>query len=686
MKKFAKILMCAICTFCLGFLFTACGEEETPPEPPAPPAAPAAQEVSVTPEVGIVNSLTAYGVLPGITATATCNGQTVEGSIAWVENQEIVLEKLSYNWTFTPSDTSKYLVKNGTYTFEGIEIQKATPIPEQTSITLDVDNPSATKVKMFVGSREIDGTFAWTTTSNLIAGNRVDLDYTFTSNDINCENVEGTISVMPLGSPKMTGFKTNQFFSTGAGGLNVIQLSFEYGNVKDIPGTLTFEESELVPGKNTLHYIFTPTDADRYLPVSGTIEVVAFDGTGTTVDPYMISDADQLMLIASDAVRGNFKLNDNIDLSGINLSEIDAENVNSIKSIISGAFTGTFDGGGYTLFGLDASNTDFTITIFERLEGGATIKNLTVSGLGQISLVAELNGSGMVQIDGVTMSGSAKNASNNYAPFAIYVSGEVQSEFEQNELKVLFNNCTNAYEVVGTGKVSAFVAYVIDGRLSKLSFEGCKNEANVFGDYAGLFVGYASSEYISKNISSVNDCENIGSIKGAQNASLFGYHDTQTTHDGFTNSGTIAKVETISDGISLTESGLSITTFKEGVYRVEVVMTIVLKKDDSTTRLTQLLATAEDVRNLPNEKVQLADIVLMNDMSGFTYGNNEDGSLVRLVTDPETNEKSYVICQRNADGYDANWTLDGAPYITIYYYDANGEIMGASAPISLVNA
>ncbi|WP_316559228.1 heavy-metal-associated domain-containing protein [Methanimicrococcus stummii] len=107
------------------------------------------------------------------------------------------------------------------------------------------------------------------------------------------------------------------------------------------------------------------------------------DGSGTVADPYQIETADQL-----DRVRyhldGNFILIDDINLSGysnweplgtfIPASEEDEEN-----PIIKRAFTGTFNGDGYSISDVSVNSEDIAVGLFGCVVGST--KAITIEGM-----------------------------------------------------------------------------------------------------------------------------------------------------------------------------------------------------------------------------------------------------------------------------------------------------------------
>ena len=99
------------------------------------------------------------------------------------------------------------------------------------------------------------------------------------------------------------------------------------------------------------------------------------NGSGTEEDPYLISDAEQLALL-SELSQANtfedtyFELTADITLEG--------ENNHTPIGAFACAFGGTFDGKGHTISGAHIKNAGDGSGFFAAIQGGATIKNLTL--------------------------------------------------------------------------------------------------------------------------------------------------------------------------------------------------------------------------------------------------------------------------------------------------------------------
>lgn len=91
-------------------------------------------------------------------------------------------------------------------------------------------------------------------------------------------------------------------------------------------------------------------------------------GIAIAEDEIHISTVEQLSAINTDStsLAGNYVLDNNIDLTGYSWTAIGPSN--------SASFTGTFDGNGYSITGLEGAQGVFSIV------NGGTVKNLRVEG------------------------------------------------------------------------------------------------------------------------------------------------------------------------------------------------------------------------------------------------------------------------------------------------------------------
>ncbi len=149
-------------------------------------------------------------------------------------------------------------------------------------------------------------------------------------------------------------------------------------------------------------------------------------------------------------------------------------------------FTGSFNGGGHTVSGLDLTgySTDY-VALFGYV-ANATIENLTVSGK-------------------VSTTGS-------------YVSGIVGRAYKNG---VVIKNCINLCTVTGSEDVGGIIGRLEPGSLDATVF-GCKNEGTVSGTtQVGGIIGLSSQ---SNGTTTVEKCYNKGTVNGeASVGGIVGY-------------------------------------------------------------------------------------------------------------------------------------------------------------------
>ena len=269
------------------------------------------------------------------------------------------------------------------------------------------------------------------------------------------------------------------------------------------------------------------------------------NGLGTTDSPFLVANADDLKLFR-DAVNGK-KINKSISLVSIpaacaeltaNIDLDSSEEWTPISEYTgkgNGTFyKGTFDGGGYTISGLKVSGGDY-VGLFGCINGGATIKNLKVSGkvtgkdyVGGI--VGRADGSAKIQncqnycevessggrqhtggIVGYAKDSSTISDCGNVGKVSLsspgpggYVVGGVVGWKENGTVQ----NCYNVGQVSGTGfnvDAGGIVGYISNGGV-----QNCYNEGAVSAivTQSGNVGGVVSANYQS----TVQDCYNVGAL------------------------------------------------------------------------------------------------------------------------------------------------------------------------------
>ena len=223
-------------------------------------------------------------------------------------------------------------------------------------------------------------------------------------------------------------------------------------------------------------------------------------GNGTANDPYKIATAEQLEKFAelvndytSPDTDACAVLTADINLSGVG-------NWTPIGDSSNNQYSGSFDGDGHTISGLNIAGSDDYQGLFGYVYQGGTVQNLTVdgtvSGAGTVGgIVAQNYGT----IQNCTNTGTVTGTYDYVGGVVGYNSGSVE-------------NCYNTGTVSG-GVVGGVVGY----NSSSSTVENCYNTGavNSSGSNVGGVVGY-------NNGGTVTNCYNTGSVSGSGSSSFVG--------------------------------------------------------------------------------------------------------------------------------------------------------------------
>ena len=208
-------------------------------------------------------------------------------------------------------------------------------------------------------------------------------------------------------------------------------------------------------------------------------------GSGTETDPYQIRTAEGLKWFRDKV--NNAKTSDETKICVVLTADIDLKNeawtpigigTDTRKQDL--PYSGTFDGNGHTISGLNVNYGDKNGGLFCYVKS-ATIKNLTVAGSVTYS-------SG----DGIAYGGIVGCADSS-----------------------TIENCTNRCNVTGNWYAGGIVGWAANTTIT-----GCANFGNIsisgfncVGGICGYLSSYSGDE-TSTNFSTIRDCYNVGSISG----------------------------------------------------------------------------------------------------------------------------------------------------------------------------
>ena len=250
------------------------------------------------------------------------------------------------------------------------------------------------------------------------------------------------------------------------------------------------------------------------LPLSFGAQVYATDGKmngdGKAASPYIIKNADDFYAIGTTDTAGKYyKLG--ADIKVTKPVCVPGEDDQFRQNV----FKGTFDGAGHTIE-LDIKSESNHTGLFGCITSGATIKNLTLTGLVEStkSYVGAITGEAYI----TTISA-------------------VDSDH------IIISNCVNKANVSGAGYVGGLIGWARDYCDGKtITVENCGNSGNIIGGsdyYFGGLIGCITTGPIE-----LRKCYNTGSISGADSVgglvSLDDYTLSSANLSYCYNSGTIA--------------------------------------------------------------------------------------------------------------------------------------------------
>ena len=226
----------------------------------------------------------------------------------------------------------------------------------------------------------------------------------------------------------------------------------------------------------------------------------------------------ELMTETSTNMKGSYVLTKNIDMS-----EMEGQSPIGTATY---KFTGTFDGAGYTISGLNIDTTSDTGTypyagLFGLVNKG-TIKNLTVEG----TITGKQSAGGIA--------GWARGATiincHNYATVTTTSTSNGAGgilgfgDFNGTNISVAITNCTNHGNITAGAYAGGIYGLSQErtNTVQSLVITGCKNYGNVTvnsGNVVGGIVGYhRCSATTGANVFTINECANYGAISATSTA------------------------------------------------------------------------------------------------------------------------------------------------------------------------
>ena len=325
---------------------------------------------------------------------------------------------------------------------------------------------------------------------------------------------------------------TSRFTMTGG---TISSCTAQQGGGVYVDGSSTFTMNDgsiasctAVNGGNSVFVVkpsasFTMTggtvDGSIALPYKVGNNTVYMDGLGTAAYPYQIGTADQLKLFR-DIVNGSNGQTQNRGACAVLTANIDLKNeewtpigigngTENNGATIDFPYSGTFDGNGHTISGLNVNYRNKNGGLFCYVMN-ATIKNLTVAGS-----VTHSSGDGVAYggIVGCADSSTIENCTNRCTVTGNWYAGGIVGWSTDSDI-IGCANFGNISSPSFSGGICGKIGGENDAAGIDATIRDCYNVGMVSGNYAGGITGQSDSEDIDILIA---NCYNVGSLHGSTN-------------------------------------------------------------------------------------------------------------------------------------------------------------------------
>ncbi|MFR6662998.1 MAG: hypothetical protein ACLURG_07075 [Gemmiger sp.] len=237
-------------------------------------------------------------------------------------------------------------------------------------------------------------------------------------------------------------------------------------------------------------------------------------GSGTETDPYQISTAEGLKWFRDKVNSAKTKeetkicavLTEDIDLNNEPWTPIGIGEDTRKEDL---PYSGTFDGNGHTISGLNVNYGDKNGGLFCYVKS-ATIKNLTVAGS-----VTYSSGDGIAYggIVGYADSSTIENCTNRCTVTGRWYAGGIVGWSADSDI-IGCANFGNISSPFRSGGICGIVIGQVDAYGIDATIRDCYNVGMVSGKYAGGITGQSDSGNIDILIA---NCYNVGSLHGSDN-------------------------------------------------------------------------------------------------------------------------------------------------------------------------
>ena len=338
------------------------------------------------------------------------------------------------------------------------------------------------------------------------------------------------------------------------------------------------------------------------------------DGSGSSVDPYIVTTADHFQHMLDQKSFNYYKLGRSIDLTGVALRMANAGQ----DATNDQAWVGEIDGAGFTVSGISEVQTP---------DGKAINKYNEI--FGRVARDSE-----KFVLKNITFDFASTGKS---ATMGLVTSNSINGVLEFTNVKLTgYVNAANS----GNSNISPYVSFLqrslpgkVDAPLKSVTFTNCENEIKILNAYAtSLVAGFASAQSILPAGSvKFTNCKFAGLIEGSyqQGAGAF-FANTQTAKDYYVFSGcTVAESAKI-----IKTAGRGLATSADAVYNCGNVC---LKGETVVDGITGTVAVNEDLKDVTiaingaNIECSVAGMADVDDykiyaVGSMDYGNGKGGA------------------------------------------------------------
>lgn len=404
-------------------------------------------------------------------------------------------------------------------------------------------------------------------------------------------------------------------------------------NLEDGEYLLTFSDTDGKPLEGMLRI---DVKEDKVMKVGEAKSSFSLrSGSGTQEDPYRIGSARDFLTFLDD-LREN-ELTNGRDVWFQQTADIELMDQSSTKpgrGYFGYSFAGHYDGGGYALKGMyyrgaENPESDTRIGIFPMLLDGATVGNVTISGVNISSTYADtgtLAGTvtGTVSISGIKMTGSV--ISDNATNVGAFIGRMEKGTFSATDIKL-------GGSVEGNKNVGGIIGIIENG---KAEFSGITSDVHFYVE------GY----------------ESIGGVVGAVNNSEIKIKDSNMKHVVSKEDADIRLICTTGGGATGGLIGMLIGSKSAELNNVTVSCPVG-GLNNQGCKVGGLIGMASLSANLTLDGCRITSIVSGGNEIGGYIGHCEisgDGKLI-IVGDTKVN---YIIPDDSAAGIEGVSQVGGA--------------------------